>query len=90
MPGQAEIEVRAEIEARLKAAGEAGEVLVDEIQGAGFDGADLSDYAHFYLRLSRVGRTALNYISGPRRKRRPFKTWVWERKWRYPSGPKSV
>lgn len=80
MPGQAEIEVIAEVKSRVSAAGEAGEVLLDEIQGKAFDTVDLSRYSYFQIYLSRSAKAALNYISGPKRRRIPFMEWKWRKK----------
>ena len=54
----------AEITARLKTTGEAGEALVDEVQG-GID----------YEGLSRPAKRALNYISGFRRRMQTYSQW---------------
>lgn len=61
----------AEITARLKTTGEAGEALVDEVQG----GIDLEG-------LSRPAKRALNYISGFRRRRQSYSKFCSQRKYR--------
>ena len=58
----------AEITERLKTTGEAGEALVDEIQGGvEFEG------------LSRPAKRALNYISGWRRRKLKYPKWKYEK-----------
>jgi len=61
-----------EITARLKTTGEAGEALVDEVQGG------IEDYEG----LSRPAQRALNFISGWRRRRMDYKSWVRQRRYR--------
>ena len=57
----------AEVEARLKSCGDAGEALEDEALCI-----ELVDY------LSRPARRALNYVSGFRRRRQTYSRWCWE------------
>ena len=59
-----------EINARLKTTGEAGESLVDEVEGG------IEDYEG----LSRPAQRALNYISGWRRRRITYPKWKYEQK----------
>lgn len=79
MPGQSEIEVIAEVKARLGLHKRMGRVLVDEVQGQAFDAVDLSRYEFFQSYLSRDARDYLCYISGPRRKKISFADWLWKR-----------
>lgn len=58
-----------EINARFKTTGEAGEALVDEIQGGIIDYAD----------LSRPAKRALNYISGWRRRKQTYSQFKYEK-----------
>ena len=78
MPGQAAIEVLAEVAARVDGTGEDGETLIEELQGPAFDGVEISDYRRFRHYLSRPARAAINYVSGGRRKRRHYRRWKWE------------
>ena len=85
MPGQTEIEIIAEIEARLDSTGESGRALIGEIQSPAFECVDLWQYWRFRVYLSQPARDALNYISGPKRRRIPFYLWRWRkaaRPWR--------
>ena len=62
----------AEITYRFKATGEAGEALVDEVQGGVTE----------YKGLSRPAKRALNYISGWRRRKLSYSEWKKDQKWR--------
>jgi len=63
--------VIAELKQRLKTTGEAGEALVDEIQG--FDN-DMNRLIIYDL-LSRPAKRALNYISGECRRKQTYPQW---------------
>jgi len=63
------LEMVAEIKVRLETTRDAGEALIDEIQGG------ITDYG----RLSRPAKRALNYISGWRRRRMSFARWCNQR-----------
>ena len=60
----------AEVKSRLKTMGEAGEALVDEIQGGIMD----------YEGLCGPAQRALNYISGWRRRKETYSQWKATRK----------
>ena len=64
--------VIAEIEARLKLCGDAGEALVDE-----------APYVDLIDKLSRPARKALNYCSGWRRRRQSFAKWRYDQNRKY-------
>lgn len=65
-PGEAVSDVIAEIEARLKCCGDAGEALQDEA-------LRLNNIEY----LSRPAKRALNYCSGWNRRRISFSLWCW-------------
>ncbi len=67
----------AEIESRLKSTGESGEVLVHEVQ----HGLDV------YELLSPPAKKALNYISGWRRRSRPFYKWCYDQRQKADKSP---
>ena len=60
-----------EVHCRLNTTGEAGEALVDEIQGG------ITEYEE----LSRPAKRALNYISGFRRRRLSYSLWKAQKKY---------
>lgn len=62
----------AEVNCRLRTTGEAGEALVDEIQGG------ITDYEG----LCSPAKRALNYISGWRRRKSSYKAWAKQAKYR--------
>ncbi len=62
-------EVRAELEARLRLCGEAGEALQDEVLLQGVEQIE---------RLSRPARRALYYCSGWRRRKQTYAEWKYD------------
>ena len=66
-PFETPVGFSAEVNSRLKTTGEAGEALVDEIQGG------ITDYNG----LSRPARRALNYISGWRQRKQTYLLAEW-------------
>ena len=79
MPGQAAIEVLAEVSCRLERTGEAGKALVWELRAPAMEMADLGHYRRFYGYLSPSARDALIYISRSKRKSISFAHWKWRR-----------
>jgi len=80
MPGQAAIEVLAEVEARLRSTRESGEALIGELQSPAFECVDLWQYWHFRVYLSQPARDALGYASGEKRRMTSFSRWKWIKK----------
>jgi len=70
--------VTGELWKRLETTGEAGEALIDEVQGYYRDIGKLV----YYEFLSGPAKRALNYISGNRRRRQTFSQWKADRRYK--------